>query len=203
MKYLSILPVVALLAACSDQAGESAVIRPPQIETANESGPFSTDNLARAEACFKPAGERETFLVEGQSLFERGSDGWSRAAFRLNGETGSFDYPALDLPLELRQRLDRAGADFYREAGVLYDPTTDRVIYERTREGRFCTVVKSIEITENLAASMTALRTDIDTQGIEIPEDPRVYWEALDDSATDAPVVEAEDNVNAAEDGEN
>lgn len=142
MKLWSVLPAVALLAACSASDEGADTPAPAGMATPIETG-FDSDNLASSPACF--AEDRSAGLMPGQSLVERSPDGAVRISHALNGEQENFVFLITELTDEERATIDGAAADFIRAAGQSYDVTTDAVIYHRSTDGTFCTVVKDVD----------------------------------------------------------
>ena len=54
-------------------------------------------------------------------------------------------------------RTDAASANFFRAAGNVFDITTDAVIYDRERDGSFCTVTNVAEIARPLVSEADAV----------------------------------------------
>lgn len=143
MKALLTLPVVALLAACSAQD-------PSTISTG-----FSEDNLATSQACF--AETPSALLEPGQTLLETGPAGSTRISWSLAGETGDLNFAVTAMDLPAKTILDGANADFYRAAGQQHDHATDAVIYHRTSDGTFCTVIRDEPTGRALVDAVSAL----------------------------------------------
>ncbi len=128
MKPWIALPALALLAACSSDQGST-------INTG-----YSEDNLASSEACF--AETPSALLEPGQTLLETGPAGLTRVSWSLGGETGNMAVSTADMEHPTKTALDAANAAFYSAAGRQHDHSTDAVIYHRTTDGTFCTVVR-------------------------------------------------------------
>lgn len=154
MKSWYLLPALVLLAACSAQ--DSQPVGETTAET--EPGPYSLDNLATTDACYQE--DRSLLLDDGQMLFERGGDGIAHMAYNLDGERQQLSIVFHSAPREIGQRLNRAGAVFYRQAGEIYDPTRDTVIYHRNREGRFCTAVRDDTIGREFVETFRGIYED-------------------------------------------
>ncbi len=162
MKSWYCLPAFALLAACSAPDSQApADSAAPADSVVPVTGPYSEDNLAFSDACFNEQG-RAQLLEEGQSLIERGPAGIVLAAYNLDGELGQHEFDIGLLSEEMRQRVDGAAADFFREAGVAYNVTTDDVIYHRQTDGTFCAVVKVQPTARNFAEAARAIQADLD-----------------------------------------
>lgn len=140
MKALLAIPVLALLAACSQP--EAAPI-------------YDADHLASSAACF--AADRAALLEPGQTLIERGPDGAVRIATALEGERTNYEFFVGQMDEAPRQTLDAAAADFFRAAGEQHDVTTDAVIYHRATDGTFCAVVKDEATGRALVAAAEAI----------------------------------------------
>jgi hypothetical protein len=144
MRSLFPLASLVLLAACS------------QPQTADTATPvYDADHLASSPACF--AEDRAALLAPGQVLLERGPDGMVRISSALGHAPENLEFSIAGMPESERQVLDAAAADFFRAAGIAYDPTTDTVIYHRATDGTFCTVTNSPAIGEPLVAAARAL----------------------------------------------
>ena len=143
MKIWIALPALALLAACSSEQGST-------INTG-----FSEDNLASSDACF--AETPSTLLEPGQTLLETGPAGLTRVSWSLNGETGDVILAVSDLDQTTKTAMDAANADFYRAAGEQHSHTTDAVIYHRSMDGSFCTVIKDQATGQALVDAITNL----------------------------------------------
>jgi|GEM_PF-2841980 len=161
MKYWMIIPAIAVLTACSAQESDAPVIDAPTDEAAQPAGPYSADNLAFSDACFDET-DRSAHLEDGQSLLERGPDAIVVVAYNQNGLRGNHSFPIMQMPAELRDRVDAAAATFFREAGQAYDVTTDHVIYHREQDGTFCAVVNVDTIAGPLATEARAIQADWD-----------------------------------------
>ena len=128
MKAWICLPALALLAACSAEHGST-------INTG-----FSEDNLATSDACF--AETPSSLLDPGQTLLETGPAGLTRVSWSLGGETGDMAVSIAEIEQTTKTALDAANAAFYSAAGQQHDHSTDAVIYHRTTDGTFCTVIR-------------------------------------------------------------
>lgn len=137
------LPALALLAACSAENGST-------INTG-----FSEDNLATSEACF--AETPSTLLEPGQTLLETGPSGLTRVSWSLGDETGDVAVSIAEIEQATKTVLDAANAAFYSSAGRQHDHTTDAVIYHRTTDGTFCTVVRDEATGRALVDAVTNL----------------------------------------------
>ena len=138
MKTLSCLPLIAVLAACSPQpAGETDA---NTVANSTAGSTWSRDNLPQAPACFAP--EPAPLLEPGQTLLERSPAGIVRIAGRSAAGEDAWAFEIMALDDDDRARLDGAAADFFRAAGEQHDYSTDTVIYHRSRDGSFCTVVR-------------------------------------------------------------
>ena len=143
MKALIALPVLALLAACSSEHGST-------INTG-----FSEENLATSEACFA---ETPSVLLEpGQTLLETGPAGVTRVSWSLGDETGDMVVSISGMDEATKSVLDAANAAFYSAAGQQHSHTTDAVIYHRSMDGSFCTVVKDQTTGRALVDAITHL----------------------------------------------
>ncbi|WP_291845579.1 hypothetical protein [Maricaulis sp.] len=143
MKAWIALPALALLAACTAEDGST-------INTG-----FSEDNLATSAACF--AETPSTLLEPGQTLLETGPAGVTRGSWSLDGETGDLVISIADIDQPTKTALDAANAAFYSAAGQQHSHTTDAVIYHRTTDGTFCTVVKDDATGRALVEAITNL----------------------------------------------
>ena len=63
----------------------------------------------------------------------------------------------MEMDEALVARTEAASASFFRAAGNVFDITTDAVIYDRERDGSFCTVTNVAEITGPLASEADAI----------------------------------------------
>ena len=143
MKAWITLPALALLAACSSE----------QASTVNTG--FSEDNLATSEACF--AETPSVLLERGQTLLETGPAGLTRVSWSLGDETGDVALSISGMDTVTKTALDAANAAFYGAAGRQHDHSTDAVIYHRTTDGTFCTVVRDEATGRALVNAVTAL----------------------------------------------
>jgi len=147
MKALPILstalPAIALLAACSSQDAST-------INTG-----FSEDNLASSDACF--AETPSSLLEPGQTLLETSPAGMTRISWSLAGETGDLTFTVTGMDQPTKTILDAANAGFYQAAGQQHDHSTDAVIYHRTSDGTFCTVIRDEPTGQALVDAISAL----------------------------------------------
>ncbi|ABI64331.1 hypothetical protein Mmar10_0035 [Maricaulis maris MCS10] len=142
----TVLPAIAALAACSA----------PEASTINTG--FSEDNLASSEACF--AETPSTLLEPGQTLLETGPAGITRVSWSLGDQAGDVTLSISGMELPVKTRLDAANAAFYSAAGQQHDHSTDAVIYHRTTDGTFCTVIRDEPTGQALVDAITALSSD-------------------------------------------
>lgn len=166
MKPTYLIPAIFFLAACSAQENSAPVADATSTADEAPAGPYSADNLAYSEACVDLE-NRMTLLEPGQTLLERGPAGLVTVVYNNDGEVGSHDFAIIELAEDLRARVDGAAADFYRNAGVAYDVTTDHVIYHRRQDGTFCTVVNLPEITAPLIAEAQAVQAELDSRATD------------------------------------
>lgn len=162
MKTCYLLPALAVLAACSAPESEAPADSAPLVEASTPAGPYSEDNLAFSDACFNE-GARVENLELGQTLIERGPAGVVLVAYNQADGSGVHSFDVTAVNDEIRQRVDNAAADFFRNAGVAYDVTTDNVIYHRQMDGTFCAVVNVPKIANALASEARAIQADIDS----------------------------------------
>ena len=169
MKAWFALPAIVLLAACSGpQSSET------ETETAAETAPaeaaapseYGPGNLATSQACLTETGQA-ALLEDGQTLLERGPRGFISVSHALNGEREDLRVRVTRMDEPYRGQLEDASATFFRAAGDAHDPTTDEVIYHRTRDGIFCTVVRSQDVGSALVEAMRTVMAATDNWGLE------------------------------------
>ncbi|WP_300532463.1 hypothetical protein [Maricaulis sp.] len=169
MKAWFTLPAILLLTACSGpQPGETdseTVMDAAPVEDADISA-FGPGNLATSDACLAETGQA-ALLDEGQTLLERGPRGFIGVSHALNGQREDLRVRVTRMDEPFRGQLEDASAAFFRAAGDAHDPTTDDVIYHRTRDGIFCTVVRSQDIGGALVEAMKSVMAATGNWGLE------------------------------------
>ncbi|WP_300552993.1 hypothetical protein [Maricaulis sp.] len=187
MKAWFALPAVILLAACSgpdtgEPGTETVTETAPAEETA--AGPYGPGNLATSEACLVETGQA-ALLDEGQTLLERGPRGFVGVSHALNGMREDLRVRVTRMDEPYRGQIEDASAAFFRAAGNAHDPTTDAVIYHRTRDGIFCTVVRSQETGGALVDAMKSVMAATDNWGLE--DDAEVEQTPAEETPADEP----------------
>ena len=153
MKIWLVSPVVLALAACS---GAEESVRPTEIEDVVASGPYTAEAPATTTACFHET-DRASQLLDGQALLERGPAAIVYVSYNLDGRQANYAFTLMEMDEALVARTEAASASFFRAAGNVFDITTDAVIYDRERDGSFCTVTNIAEITGPLASEADAI----------------------------------------------
>jgi hypothetical protein len=169
MKTWFALPTMVLVAACSGpQSSDTEIDTAPETPAVEEATPgaYGPGNLATSDACLVESGQA-ALLDEGQTLLERGPRGFVGVSHALNGVREDLRVRVTRMDEPYRGQIEDASAAFFRAAGDAHDPTTDAVIYHRTRDGIFCTVVRSQEIGGALVEAMHSVMAATDNWGLD------------------------------------
>lgn len=155
MKVRSLACLAALsLGAC---AGPNEIVA--EIATENENGIYSTDNLATSDACF--AETPSTLLRPGRTLLETGPGGIIRVSHAHSAEGGDYAFAVVDLTTEQHARISAANAALFQAAAQAHSYENDAVIYHRSTDGTFCTVVADAVTGRALVDAAEALQAEL------------------------------------------
>lgn len=153
MKIWLVSPVILALAACS---GAEDSVRPTDVEEVAATGSYTAENPATTESCFHES-DRAAQLLDGQALLERGPAAIVHISYNFEGRQANYVLPIMQMDQALRDRTEAASAAFFRATGAVFDITTDAVIYDRERDGSFCTVTNVEEIIRPFVSEADAI----------------------------------------------